>query len=296
VHADSSTHELGELIQELARRTSAGYLFGGLASGNAAAHHIANEVLAGGVSGVAFDARVALVSRVTQGCQPLGPARRISACERNVVTALDGAPALECLMRDLGVAGADLRSVLPRLRQVLVGLSAPRAEAAPRAAAWTRGALDHLERRDAFGADTLVRHLVGIDPARGGVAIAEDLHVGMRLAFCHRNVQAAARDLLRICTEVREELEPETLAVGSAPARHAEPATAAALPPAVAAAGALYVSCVARGGAHFGAPNAELAIVQQALGDVPMVGLFAAGEIARDHLYGYTGVLTVFAR
>lgn len=31
-----------------------------------------------------------------------------------------------------------------------------------------------------------------------------------------------------------------------------------------------------------------------ARGDVPLVGFFAAGEIARHHLYGYTGVLTVF--
>jgi len=34
--------------------------------------------------------------------------------------------------------------------------------------------------------------------------------------------------------------------------------------------------------------------VQHALGDVPLVGFFAGGEIARHHLYGYTGVLTVF--
>jgi small ligand-binding sensory domain FIST len=27
---------------------------------------------------------------------------------------------------------------------------------------------------------------------------------------------------------------------------------------------------------------------------VPLVGFFAGGEIARHHLYGYTGVLTVF--
>jgi len=27
---------------------------------------------------------------------------------------------------------------------------------------------------------------------------------------------------------------------------------------------------------------------------VPLVGFFAGGEVARDHLYGYTGVLTVF--
>ena len=29
--------------------------------------------------------------------------------------------------------------------------------------------------------------------------------------------------------------------------------------------------------------------------DVPLVGVFAGGEIARRHLYGYTGVLTVFS-
>jgi small ligand-binding sensory domain FIST len=59
-------------------------------------------------------------------------------------------------------------------------------------------------------------------------------------------------------------------------------------------AGAVYVSCSGRGGAHFGAPSAELQIVRRALGDVPLVGFFAAGEIAHDRLYGYTGVLTVF--
>ena len=59
-------------------------------------------------------------------------------------------------------------------------------------------------------------------------------------------------------------------------------------------AGAIYVSCTGRGGAHFGAPSAELQTVRRALGDVPLVGFYAAGEIARRHLYGYTGVLTAF--
>jgi small ligand-binding sensory domain FIST len=37
-----------------------------------------------------------------------------------------------------------------------------------------------------------------------------------------------------------------------------------------------------------------LQIVRHALGDVPLVGFFAGGEIAHHRLYGYTGVLTVF--
>jgi small ligand-binding sensory domain FIST len=51
---------------------------------------------------------------------------------------------------------------------------------------------------------------------------------------------------------------------------------------------------VGRGGAHFGWPHAEMQIVRQALGDVPLVGFFASGEVAYEHLYAFTGVLTVF--
>ena len=45
---------------------------------------------------------------------------------------------------------------------------------------------------------------------------------------------------------------------------------------------------------QYGPRRAEVQIVRHALGDVPLVGFFAGGEIARHHLYGYTGVLTVF--
>lgn len=116
----------------------------------------------------------------------------------------------------------------------------------------------------------------------------------MQLAFCQRNVQAAKADLMRVCAEIREELEPEELPVEAVMAFAAAP-TASAPHPARGIAGAIYVSCSGRGGPHFGGPSAELQILRRALGDVPLVGFFAAGEIARNHLYGYTGVLTVFA-
>jgi small ligand-binding sensory domain FIST len=58
--------------------------------------------------------------------------------------------------------------------------------------------------------------------------------------------------------------------------------------------GALYYSCVARGEHLFGSRGAELQQVRQVLGDVPLVGFFCNGEISRDRLYGYSGVLTVF--
>ena len=293
VHADPGTADLADLIHDMSGRTSTGYLFGGLASGLSRTLHIAGGVLSGGLSGVAFDRSVPLVSRVTQGCQPVGPQRRVTAAERNVVTELDGEPALDCLLRDVGLEGVEPRAALSKLRQVLVGISDGLIETMADADPSTRSAFDTIALRGAFGADTRVRHLIGLDPGRRGIAIADTAEVGMQLAFCSRHVEAARRDLMRICAEVREEVEPEELPLPAAIAlKEALPGDSA--DGASGIAGAIYVSCSGRGGAHFGAPSAELAIVRHALGDVPLVGFFAAGEIARRHLYGYTGVLTVF--
>ena len=283
VHADPNTPDLSDLIAEMSDRTASGYLFGGLASSRGRTCHIADGVYGGGLSGVAFRRDVSLLSRVTQGCQPVGPMRRITRHERNVILELDGTPALDCLLLDVDARESQPRAAFEKLQRVLVGLSAtPSSPAA---------------RTGQFGDDIVVRHLAGFDPQRRGVAVAESLEPGMRAAFCTRDVEAARRDLVRICTEIREELEPE--ASSREPAR-----LATADEPGVAAdtgrtgsdriAGALYVSCAGRGGPHFGAPSAELAVVRQALGDVPLAGFFAAGEIARHQLFGYTGVLTVF--
>ncbi|MEO6410660.1 MAG: FIST N-terminal domain-containing protein [Burkholderiaceae bacterium] len=283
LHADPSSLDLAELVADLADRSASGSVFGGIASSRgvdtdtgSTARHIADGVWRGGISGVAFDREVALVSRVTQGCQPIGPTRQVTAADRQVVLTLDGEPALDCLLRDLALDGAPAREIALRLRNTLVGLRDVDQAADAR----------DSERRGAFGVQTRVRHLIGIDPTRRAIAIADRVEPDMQIAFCHRHVEAARRDLVRICAEVRDEIESPSGAVTSG----GEPETAVSSP----IAGALYVSCAGRGGAHFGAPSAELAIVRHALGDVPLVGFFAAGEIAHRHLYGYTGVLTVF--
>jgi small ligand-binding sensory domain FIST len=288
VHADARTHDLAELLGDLSGRTASGYLFGGVAATRNRSCQIAEGVFEGGLSGVAFTRDVAIVSRVTQGCQPVGPRRRISACERNVVTELDGRPALQCLLEDLGLTLDEPRQALLALRGTLAGLSLPHAPLPLHEGAG--GAM--RDRHRAFGDDVRVRHLVGLDPARNGVAVADVVEPGMTLAFCQRDVAAARRDLTRICAEIREELAPEPalLPASAGGAADAAPADAAAR-----IRGALYFSCVGRGGPHFGAPSAELQVIRHALGDVPLVGFFAAGEIAHQHLYGYTGVLTVFA-
>ena len=260
VHAEGSTPDLQELLHELSSRTATGYLFGGLSSARNRTLHVADSVFTGGLSGVAFGPEVGLISRVTQGCKPIGPWRNITNAERNFVVSLDGKPALDCALQDLGLdQDAPDDELAQALSTTLVGLIAT--------------AEDVPTRPGQFGADTVVRHLVGVDRQHRVLAVAEQVEPGMRLAFCTRNAEAAQLDLVRIATEIRAELES-----GAAPHM----------------AGALYVSCSGRGGPHFGARHAELQMVRRALGEVPLVGFFAGGEIARHHLYGYTGVLTVF--
>lgn len=341
VHADPSTPELPGLIGELSERMGSGYLFGGLAStrnrtltlaasqddvaappvpgkrarrgterSKAAAGQASDGVFEGGLSGVAFGAEVSLVSRVTQGCQPVGPTRRITEADRHVVYTLDGEPALDCLLRDLGVNAREPRAALPQLRSTLVGLSDDEAQAEfgapPLASAFATlpptSEFVTNARRGAFGTETRVRHLVGIDPQRRGIAVADEAEVGQQLAFCRRDTDAARRDLVRIATEIRSALEPAELALplpsatrGLATATQTLRGKRRVETGGRKVAGAIYVSCSGRGGPHFGGPSAELQILRHALGDVPLVGFFAAGEIGHRHLYGYTGVLTVFA-
>ncbi|MBT6206033.1 MAG: histidine kinase, partial [Rhodospirillaceae bacterium] len=44
----------------------------------------------------------------------------------------------------------------------------------------------------------------------------------------------------------------------------------------------------------FGEEGREMAIIQDVLGDLPIIGFFGNGEISFDRLYAYTGVLTLF--
>lgn len=117
--------------------------------------------------------------------------------------------------------------------------------------------------------DYVVRNLVGMDEERGWLAIAADVSAGDRVMFVRRDPASAREDL--------ESMLANLIKRTGGKAR-----------------GGIYVSCIARGPHMFGEPGAEIAIVKQALGDIPVIGFFANGEISHDRLYSYTGVLTLF--
>lgn len=122
---------------------------------------------------------------------------------------------------------------------------------------------------DSDQGDYLVRNVVGVDPESGWMSIGERLSRGDKMMFVRRDAPNAMTDLKRMLDDVS--------------------GRAATTPKA-----ALYFSCLARGPNLFGRNSEELRAVTDVIGDVPLVGFFANGEICNNRVYGYTGVLTLF--
>jgi small ligand-binding sensory domain FIST len=117
--------------------------------------------------------------------------------------------------------------------------------------------------------DYLVRNLVAIDAGRGWLVLGAEVAAGDRIVFCRRDPESARRDMGRMVRQLSGRLSGPPKA-------------------------GVYVSCVARGAALFGGPGVETGLIRETLGDFPLIGFFANGEISRDRLYGHTGILTLF--
>ena len=117
--------------------------------------------------------------------------------------------------------------------------------------------------------DYLVRNLIGLDLERQLVGVGELVTEGQAIQFCRRDNASAEQDLKRMLSDVK--------------ARADRPPKAA-----------VYFSCLARGPHLFGPQSEELRLLRDELGDLPLVGFYANGEISNNRLYGYTGVLALF--
>lgn len=245
VHGDPRTPDMSELVCDMAGKVSSGFITGGLSSGRGGALQIANEVLSGGISGVAFSHEIGVTTRLTQGCLLLAGPFSITEGDDNLLYLLDDRPALDVFLEAAGNPPApDLGRIAARVH---VGLQMPG---------------DDVD-------DYVVRHVVGVDVRNGVLAISERIEPGQRIVFCRRDAEAARHDMRRMLDGLKHSL---------------------LAPPQ----GGLYICCTARGGNMFGNDNAEMEMIRDTFGDVPISGFFAAGEIAKDRLYGYTGVLTLF--
>jgi small ligand-binding sensory domain FIST len=128
------------------------------------------------------------------------------------------------------------------------------------------------ENRDHFGrGDFLVRSILGIDRKRNGIAAGEFYRLGKTVQFHVRDAQTAVEDLQLL-------LDAQQLAT--------QPFAG------------LLVTCNGRGRNLFHVEDHDLTIIRDRLGEIPIAGFFAAGEIGpiggRSFLHGHTACLTLF--
>ncbi|WP_069470774.1 FIST signal transduction protein [Candidatus Marithrix sp. Canyon 246] len=123
------------------------------------------------------------------------------------------------------------------------------------------------------GSDTdnyVIRNIIGIDPEHHLLAIGSKLNLGMSIGFTRRDANDAYKYMLQMLNQIKASLNGRKIK------------------------GGLYYSCMGRGENLFGNDSKELKVIEQFLGDFPLVGFFANGEIFYQRLHAYSGILTLF--
>lgn len=170
LHGDPSNALVPALVEEMASRMT-GFFVGGLTSSMAGNYQVADQVASGGVSGLLLKPGLDIATSLSQGCIPISESHVISDCIDNILIGLDGRPALDVFLEDIGEELAeDLEQVAGLIHAALP-----------------------IEGSDT--GDYLVRSLVGIDPERGWLAIGEQVEIGGRVLFVRRDPISAETDM-----------------------------------------------------------------------------------------------------
>ena len=181
LHADPRNANMGEIVADLAGALGA-FTVGGIASAEGPTAQLAGRVEEGVVSGLVFGEAVGVVSGLSQGCAPIGPARTVTRSHNNLVLEIDGEPAFDVLCGDLGLDS------VARIRELAHWLHAARPVPG------------------SSQADYLVRNIIGLDAQDGIVALGAAIDPGERLFFVRRDPAAAEADLRRMLRSVKARL------------------------------------------------------------------------------------------
>jgi len=179
VHGDPENQHMLGLIEQCAARMESGFVVGGLTSSRQSYFQVADSLVQGGLSGVAFTSDVALTTRLTQGVSPIGSVHLITECDENVIVTIDNRPAFDVLQEDIGeILSRDLERLS---NYIFVGLPITGSDTG----------------------DYLVRNLIGIDVEQKLLAIGDRVEVGGQILFCRRDGASAIKDMQRMLGSIK---------------------------------------------------------------------------------------------
>ncbi|MDH3443957.1 MAG: FIST C-terminal domain-containing protein [Deltaproteobacteria bacterium] len=207
------------------------------------------------VAGVSLSGSFRADVDITQGCQPVTGSMTITKADGNLILEIDHQPALEVFARLLkGPLAEDLRRALMVL---FVGLPA-----------------DKSENSVAPG-KYVVRNIIGLDPNKGILGVADQVSEGQKIIFAIRDGQRAREDLSQMLGRQAVRMAGKKPAFG------------------------FYFNCCARGASLYGMEGIDTAYIRQTLGEFPLIGMFGGYELAplgrANHLFAYTGVLALIS-
>jgi small ligand-binding sensory domain FIST len=188
------------------------------------------RVSAAGATGIILGTGVGIEPVVSQGCRPYGRTLTVTASDGHVVDELAGQPALQCLVEQARQAlGAE----------DIAGIGS---------SGLHLGRLIDERIVDPGPGDFLVRTVVGVDRARGAIALDDRVPLGSTVRFCVRDAGTAHGELADLLRGRRADA-------------------------------VLAFACRARGAELSESDHHDAAAIERALGPVPVGGMFSAGEI-----------------
>lgn len=258
--ADPFSFPITAWLAEFQRGNPGVPLVGGLASGGMAPGQ--NVLYAGADSGnsgavlITLTGGTKIVPAVSQGCRPVGEPLVATRVDGNMVLEFRGQPAAKVMFEVLEALDEDDRKLFQN-------------------GAFIGRAVDAAQSTFRPG-DLLVRNVMGIDPQRHALAIADDgIRAGVTLQLMVRDAPSASAELESVLD-------------------------LASLESAGAAFGGLAFTCAGRGQSMFGTRDHDAAAIERRLGPgFPLAGFSANGEIGpvggQPFLHAFTASTALFA-
>lgn len=281
VHGNPMAENDPALALATLHELTGGFIVGGLSSSRSRHILFSGDVTEGSYAGAVFAPDLQVSTGLSQGCQPIGALHTVTRCEDHIIYEIDGKPPFDVFQNDLREmvikkTGQDPDKVFMEEDGMEKGMYTVPAEFQD---------LFKGEMHVAFAVagsdqqDYMVRNILAMDPDEGMMAVSHNVSIGDHILFAHRDDSTIESELSAMLVNLRGRVTGERGAF--------EPQAG------------LYISCAGRIYSKFNAGgeeplSSEMTLIKEIIGDIPMTGFYASGEISNNRLYGYTGVLTLF--
>ncbi len=275
VHGDPMAEEDPRAVLEDMEISTNAFVIGGMTSSRSEHYQIAGTLLNNSICGAFLSSDISISTTLSQGCEQVSPYHTVTKADENTILELNDEPALKVLERDLRDLAAKKLGKEPDDFLGDLDMVEHSDQIPPEFKSLFKGDI-HIAfpRTQSDQNDYAVRNIANLDVDEGSVSVTGETSTGDTIFLAERNQQNLEKDLTQSLIALEKRVVQERGCF--------EPKAA------------LYISCIARGFTSATYENNEIKIIHDVIGNVPMTGFYAGGEISNARLYGFTGILTLF--